>query len=206
MSIDVVGGLQFAVVEVGHVEEGAESVRRHNVGPALPCQQACSSEMIGVRVGDHDGMDPAERDAGPLHTFQQRIPRRLAREPGVHQRKTAVILEGIGVDVTESREVDRELQAQDPGCHLDDVRRRILLLLLLDAWHHSAGPSLWLQGPSEFREPKRRIQHRMARVHDSLVNNGHRGHRSAAVPAERRRAALSFRVVTEESPAGPQPR
>jgi hypothetical protein len=35
--------------------------------------------------------------------------------------------------VTESREVDRELQAQDTGYDLDDFWRGVLLLLFLDA-------------------------------------------------------------------------
>jgi hypothetical protein len=88
--------------------------------------------MIWVRVSDHDAVNPAKRDTGMVHALQQGFPRRLPREARVHQGKTEVILERIGVDVSQACVIDRELQAQDSRYDLHDLRRGVLLFLLFD--------------------------------------------------------------------------
>jgi hypothetical protein len=128
--VDIVGGLQFTIVQVGHVEERTESVRRHDLGAALLRQQACATEMIGVRVSDYNGMHPVQWDTGIVHARQQGSPRCFPWEPRVDQSKTAVVFKCVRIDVSEAGEIDRELQAQDARYDFHDLRRGVLLLLL----------------------------------------------------------------------------
>ena len=129
--VDIVGGLQFTIIQVGHIEERAKSIRRYDLGAALLREQACATEMIRVRVSDHNGMYPAQWDAGIVHSRQQGSPRCFPGEPRVDQRKTALIFKCVRVDVAEAGEIDRELQAQNARYDFHDLRRSVLLLLLL---------------------------------------------------------------------------
>jgi hypothetical protein len=78
-------------------------------------------------------MHSAKRDTGVVHTSEQSLPRCFAWEPGVHQCEAALIFERIRVHVAKAREIDRELEAENAGDDLHDLRRGVLLLLLLDA-------------------------------------------------------------------------
>jgi hypothetical protein len=121
VGIDVVGSLELAIVEIHHVEERAESVRRHDVGATLLCQKPRTPEVIWVRVRDDDRMDAAKRDTGSMHAPEQCVPRRFAGESGVHESESTTIFDGIRIHVSQSREVDWKLESEDAGCHFRDL-------------------------------------------------------------------------------------
>jgi hypothetical protein len=130
--IDVVGSLELAIVEIHQVKERAESVRRHDVGATLLRQKPCTPEVIWMRVGDDDRMDAAKRDPGITHAPEQGVPRRFAGESGVHESESTDIFDGIRIDVSKPREVDRKLESEDARCHFRDLGRGVLLLLFPD--------------------------------------------------------------------------
>ena len=127
--IDVVGRLELAIVDVIGIKEGAEAVRSHNGASALLGQQSCAAEVIGMRMRDDNGVHLIQGDARRVHAAPEGLPRLLAWEARIDQCETLGIFEGVRVDVAQSGEIDGQLQAQDSGHHLDDVRRGVHLLL-----------------------------------------------------------------------------
>ena len=97
--INIVGRLEFAIVDLIGIKEGAEAVGSHNGASALLGQKPRAAEMVRMRMRDDDGVDPIQGDPGRVHSTPERLPRLFTREPWIDQGETVVILEGIRVDV-----------------------------------------------------------------------------------------------------------
>ena len=106
-----------------------ERVVRDQLGAGLACDAARAAEVVGMRVGDHHGVDVLEPVAGGLQPLLQRLPRLRARQARIDHGEPAVVDEAVHVHVTETRHPDRQLHAQHAGRDLGDLFRRRLLLL-----------------------------------------------------------------------------
>ena len=98
--------------------------------PALVLQSHGTAEMIGMGVGDHHRVDVIDGPASTSEAVDQMVPRFLTGKAGIDDGDPPFVLEDVAVDVSQPGHVDRELRSNDPGGHLDDVGRRLLLLLL----------------------------------------------------------------------------
>jgi hypothetical protein len=89
-------------------------------------------------VGDHDAVDPLQRDAGAVKAVEQVLPRLRAGEAGIDDGEAALVFERVAVDVPQAGEPDGELHPQDAGSDLGDLRGGVLLLLLRRPRLHGA--------------------------------------------------------------------
>jgi 4,4'-diaponeurosporenoate glycosyltransferase len=80
-------------------------------------------------VGDHNSVDPLQRNVGTSERSLKVAERFLAGKAGVHDGEAAVIFHGVAVHVTEARNLDRELHPTNTGSDLDNLGACGFLLL-----------------------------------------------------------------------------
>ena len=120
----------LVVVGLGKVEQRAKRLVRDDVGISLVMQSHRCPEVVGVRVGDHDGVDIFDLETRTAETIDQMAPRVIAGQSRVDHGDATLVLEHVTVHVSEARHADRELRAQDSGRNLGHVGGCVLLLLL----------------------------------------------------------------------------
>ena len=105
-----------------------------DVGAGLVADPAGAAEVVGVAVGDDDGVHPAQRDAGARPAARSSVfSVRRPGSPGSTMADAALVLEHVAVDVAEAGHVDRQLGPQHARGDLGDLARRPLLLLAAGA-------------------------------------------------------------------------
>ena len=104
---------------------------RDQLGARLTGDPTGAAEVVGVRVGDDDGVDVAQLEPGGLQPGLERLPGLRTGETGIDDGEAALVEEAVRVHVAEAGHPDRELHAQDAWRDLDDLLARRLLLLLL---------------------------------------------------------------------------
>ena len=118
------------VGRLGRIEPGAEPAVGDDVGAALTAEEAGPTEVIGVAVGDDDGVHPLQRDAGGVEPVPEALPAGRSRHARVDEGEAAFVLEGVAVHVAEPGEADeRQHEAQHARRDLGDLVGGGLLLL-----------------------------------------------------------------------------
>ncbi len=120
---------QVAAAPVLGQRPGGEGAVGDELRCRLPLDPPRAAEVVGVRVGDDDGVDVADLEAGLAEAGLQGPPRRRARQPGIDHRQPPVVKEPVGVDVAQSRHPDRQLHPDDVGSDLGDLLGGRFLLL-----------------------------------------------------------------------------
>ena len=109
-----------------------------DVGTGLVPHPPGRAEVVGMTVRHDHRVHATHRDARRREARLERATRGAAGEAGIDDRRTALVLEHVAVDVTEAGHVDRQLGAQDPGSDLgDSLTGRLLLLLGGPRRHHA---------------------------------------------------------------------
>ena len=123
--------------------EGAEreSAVRDHLRPRLAREARGAPEVVGVRVGDHDGVDVGRLQAGPGEPLAQRLPGAGSGQAGIDHGRSAVVEQRVAVDVPESREPNRELHPQHAGSQLAHLVAGALLFLADGHAGHATPPS-----------------------------------------------------------------
>ena len=117
--VAVVVGLIRARV-VARSPEQAKAGVRHEIGVGLGSEATGAPVVIGMRVGDEDGVYVAHLQPRSTKTRAERPPRVRARKPCVEHGDAAVIDECVRVHVAEPGQRDRELHAQHSGPDFGD--------------------------------------------------------------------------------------
>jgi hypothetical protein len=136
LGLDVVDRVHARALGAG-LERRAEGGVGDQLPPGLGRQPAGAAEVVGVRVGDDHGMDPLDRDAGLGQALPERLPRGRAGETGIDERGTPAVEQGVGVDVAEPGQGDRQLHAEDARAHLGHLGGGGLLFLLSRSAHRT---------------------------------------------------------------------
>ena len=123
---------EWGLVEIEQIGPFAEHRRGEHVGVTRFDETVRAPEMIGMGMGDVDGVHARQWDRCITETILQRRPRIVAGQSGIDECESAGVLDGVGVDVTESSEVGGQLQSQDAACDLGDLGRGLFLFL---TWH-----------------------------------------------------------------------
>jgi hypothetical protein len=96
----------------------------HDVRFRLGSQSGGITEVIRVRVSNQNRVDPTKWDPGRLQAGPQSPPRRSSRKTGIDYGRTLAVFEHIHVGMSETGEVDRQLNPENARCHLGHFIRR----------------------------------------------------------------------------------
>ena len=91
--------------------------------------------MVGMGVGDEDGVDVAGGEAGLLQAVGDRVPGPGVGETRIDDGDAVLVDHGVHVDVAQPGNPDRELHAQDVLRDLADLVACVFLLLAFRLLH-----------------------------------------------------------------------
>lgn len=107
----------------------------HDLRAALLVDLYGTPEMIGMGVGDEDGVDVSWLEAGLFQAIHDRLPGRGSRKAGINHRRAVLVDQRVHVDMAEPGNRDRELHAQDILRDLADLFAGVLLFLSFGSTH-----------------------------------------------------------------------
>ena len=103
-----------------------------DIGAGFVAQAVGPTEVVGVGMGDNNGVHIGHPEPGPIEPIDQVPPGLSAGKPRVDDGHPALVFQQVAVHVAETRHRNRQLRAQHARCHFGHlVAGRFLLLL---AW------------------------------------------------------------------------
>ena len=120
---------EFFLADVGGIPPRAERRRRDDLRPRLLPHPSRCTEVVDVRVRDHDRVHVLQLEAGELEPLHQQLPRLRSGHARIDDGEALLVFEGVAIHVAEPWHPQRQLHAEDARGDLVDLGGRGLGLL-----------------------------------------------------------------------------
>ncbi len=123
-------GVAVVAARLARIPEQMEVVVRDQLGVGFLGEAAGAAEVVGVRVGDDDGVYVGHLEPGSLQAFLDRAPRRGTGHADVDDGEAVVVEQAVHVHVPQAGHGDGQLHLEDAVAEVGNfLARRDLLAL-----------------------------------------------------------------------------